>query len=329
MRPRHPAKAFTLIDLVAVLFVAALLVVPLASVFMGCSTVKTEGGAEGRPATGIARYNACKANMKMVSTAWFGFAAGHQDRFPGQAKSTVESMDVCWMQILNREFYRGNDQASYPTTACGDEPPIFGPLIRMWNFWDDGNSPRYVNKDLGRKYMTCTEYRAWGTGKGNPSNIWSRPWIANDHAVGGHYYSPSNASLYAPGGLFYQDGIVVPDARVPNQAYRSPGWYVLGRRTDTWANASTKYLMWEAEAAIDMDRYEGGDVNGTLTLNDSRDHAPWTAIQGRVAFRHMRPSDQSLWQREAHAPVLYVDGHVGEWNPNAPQYTSRNFNVGE
>ena len=329
MRPTRDPNAFTLIELLVVIAIIALLV---AMLLPALSMAKE-----------IVKYNICKANEKQTSTAWFGFATGHKDRFPGYAVSTMEHWGVCWNQLLNREFFRGNDPACYPTWAYGDEPPLYGPLIKFWDFWDPGPGPGtippyFFNKDLGKKYMTCTKYQAWGA-PGSTSNIWSRPWIANDNAVGGHYYTNTPGewgygATLDPASIFYDAGLMLPDSQVPNAVYRSPGFYVLGRRTDSWANASNKYLMWEAEAGNDMDRYSGvtgttGTVDGTLPLNDDPSKAPWCARGGEVAFRHMLTTDQSLWQQRARGSIIYVDGHVGEWNPNLPQNLSRNFNPPE
>ena len=313
MRRTHSSKAFTLIELLVVIAIIALLV---AMLLPALSMAKE-----------IVRYGICKGNEKQTASAWFGYSAAHQDRFPGYALSSQEHWGVCWPQLLNREYFRGNDPACYPTWAYGDEPPLYGPLVKFWTFWDGPPGQMFFNKDLGKKYMTCTSYKAWGTSVPGPGNEWSRPWIANNQAVSGHYYDPRDGT--APG----DDGMVLSDSQVPNAVYRSPGgYYMLGRRTDKWANASTKYLMWEAEAGNDMDGYRNDSVDGTLPLNvlgTDGSKAPWCAggvgTSGEFAFRHMLTPDSSLWQERARAPVLYVDGHVGEWNPNLPMYRAANF----
>jgi prepilin-type N-terminal cleavage/methylation domain-containing protein/prepilin-type processing-associated H-X9-DG protein len=310
MKLPHPAKAFTLIELLVVIAIIALLV---AMLLPALSMAKS-----------IVKYNIDKANQRQTGTGWFGFAASHDNRFPGNGEGLYETNSYTWQQILNREWYN-NTPLAWPTFRYQDEPPIVGPLMKFWTFWDDSSPQYFVNKDLGRKYMTCPEYKAWGMPPGI-SNEWSRPWVANDHAVGGHYMAQQWYNVSDPCTVFYQDGILLDRSRFPNQELTVYGW---GRRTDSWANASTKYLMWEAEAGNCMDRYGGGDVNGAVTLGDSPDRAPWCAASGRLAFRHMLPVDQALWQQRARAAVLYVDGHVGEWNPNLSMYSARFFNVAD
>ena len=64
-------RGFTLIELLVVISIIALLVAML----IPALTMARE----------IVRYNVCKANMKNTSTAWHGFAAIHDNRFPGFA----------------------------------------------------------------------------------------------------------------------------------------------------------------------------------------------------------------------------------------------------
>jgi prepilin-type N-terminal cleavage/methylation domain-containing protein/prepilin-type processing-associated H-X9-DG protein len=324
MKRTHLPKGFTLIELLVVVAIIALLVALLLPML-----------AQARE---VARYAVCKANMKSVGLAWNGFAASHNDSYPAMGVSRYEYWPVCWMQILNREWYHGNDPAYYPTSAYGDEPTM-GPIPKYWDFAD----PSYASHARGGVYLACSSLRKfWAV------NAWPRPWIANDHAVGGHYYDPSDLSWCNPGDPsngFFQDGFKVTDRKAPNDFYRtyktpddptsgtysSPSgataYYALGRKLGSWSNPSVKYVMWEAEAGNDMDRYEGGySTDGTLKLNPIGGGAPpWGAVGDEVAFRHMLGPDQTIWQRQARAPVLYVDGHVNEWNPNMPQYLPQNF----
>jgi prepilin-type N-terminal cleavage/methylation domain-containing protein/prepilin-type processing-associated H-X9-DG protein len=313
-------KGFTLIELLVVISILALLIAML---------IPTLSQAKE-----VARFTVCKAYMKTAATGWHGFAATHDNRFPGQGYSRSESQPILWPQILNREFYHGNDPAFYPpkyvSVAGYQDEPTCGPLVKFWDWLDPLQGP-----EVYKRYTCCPTFRNWANAE------WQRPWIANDHAVGGHYGVGPNPwyDLMSPTNPFYGDGVMLPDNRVPHPVYRSEngGSYALGRKIDTWASASTKYLMWEAEAGNDMDRYEGLDNNGTLTIIGTRAAPgnwppPWCVVNlssgtysGEVAFRHLLGADRALWQAKARAPVLYVDGHVGEWNPNQRMYTQANF----
>lgn len=323
------SRAFTLIELLVVIAILALLIATLIPALAG--------------ARDLVRFTVCKANMKSASTGWFGFAASHGDRFPAGAKSNVDYWDPMWAQILNREFYHGNDPSFYPKTPNGyDDEPTCGPLLRFWDFWDTGVPQDYRAKDLKDKYIDCPNYHAWGT-EGGPNNIWSRPWIANNHACGGHYITQSIEaigtagwfSLTDPTSGFYQDGVILDKKQFPSSVYTI---YGLGRRTDQWSNSSAKFLMWEAEAGNEWDRYEPVPTGHSPTIDINwpvvdNSKAPWcnstaTGSSGEFAFRHLLTADKALYQARARMPVLYVDGHVAEWNPNAPIYKASSFDPG-
>ncbi len=328
MQSPRRINAFTLIELLVVIAILALLFAALVPTLIS--------------ARDLARFTICKANTRSVMGAWFGFAAGHRDRFPAGAHSEVEGMDPTWTQILNREYYHTNDARYYPLSRCGDEPTC-GPLLRFWTFWATGSPKYYRPKDLKDRYTTCPSFRAWGAPPG-PSNEWARPWIANQHACGGPAITQSKEAI-GPSGLYgltdpsdptyYQDGILLPQTQIPSRHYTI---YGLGRKVDTWTNPSGKFLMWEAEATThDLNGYQPpGGEGSRIVINGLRDRTlpPWTngresGSEGEFAFRHLLAQDISSYQQRARMSVLYVDGHVGEWRPNAPIYKSSSFNPRE
>lgn len=283
-------RGFTLVHLAVVIGSLAILVVILLLVLgQGKGKEKKEESllmAQMRTAT-------CLAKMRSVSSAWFGYAAMREGRFPGYAISSVEASGVCWMQILNREYYHNNAPRMYPTSAHGDEPTC-GPLLRFWNF---SAEPNFPNALLYKKWITCSSYSV-----GRP---WGRPWIANEYAVGGRYQDPCDIG----GSGLYSKVLPNPQSVHPNYTY-----YRLGARAEIFKAPSTKYLMWDADANDDMGR-EGGDTGGRMVLG-SDPAWPWLAADGKWAFRHMLPADNRLLQEKARASVLYLDGHAGTVNPN-------------
>ena len=318
-RGGQPARggAFTLIELLVVIAIISILVAMLIPALA--------------QAKAIFRLTACSSNQRNAANAWLTYAESHQGRFPGYALSTVEYWGPCWMNILNREYYRNNDPRFYPTSAYGDEPTC-GPLVRFWNFWDTGVPQYWDNKQLGIKYMCCPEYKGWGFYNGTtsspPSNVWSRPWIANNWVVGGHYdWNVPGANDSNGWG-----GMVLSNPRSVNPAYY---YYYLGNRRDAFVNPASKYMMWEGEPGRDQDRYTGLDIpagSGKLLLdvNPNRidgGRAEWTAAGGDWAFRHLLPVNQALWQQKARAPALYVDGHVNVLNPNTSIHLDKYFNA--
>ena len=312
----HPARhgAFTLIELLVVISIISVLVAMLIPALT--------------QARSLFRLTACQSNQRNAGSAWLTYAESHQGRFPGYAKSTVEYWGPCWMNILNREYYHNNDPRYYPTSAYGDEPTC-GPLVRFWDFWDDSVPKYFDNKQLAIKYMCCPEYKAWGVYPGAASNVWSRPWIANQWAVGGHYDWNVPGANDANG----WGGMVLSNPQSVNPAYY---YYYLGNRREAFVSPSSKYMMWEAEAGNDQDNYGGGVEfpanSGKVRLNVAPNRtdatkAEWTADGGEWAFRHLLGVNPALWQQKARAPALYVDGHVQVLNPNESFFMDKYFNA--
>jgi prepilin-type processing-associated H-X9-DG protein len=209
------------------------------------------------------------------------------------------------MQLLNREWYHGNDPAYYPKGAYDDEPTC-GPILKFWTFWGE---PYYPNALLHKKWVTCTAYRAWGAPPGN-SNQWSRPWQSNDYTSGGHY------DWDIPG---YGGKSLLNPSSV-NPAYVE---YHLGRKMDDFRAPSTKFLIWDAEAYNDYSH--GGTATGTVVLGLDGTVAPWCADGYELAFRHLLPRDKRMYQAMGRASIAYLDGHVGILNPNLPMYKPEFF----
>lgn len=320
---RNRSGAFTLIELLVVMAILALLV----SLLM---PVLTQAKAQ-------ARLVVCQANQRSASSAWLGFPEGHQGRFPAFAMSSVElgggdpyhcPWPPVWMNLLNREYFHGNDRSFYPNSSSSSElwkdEPTCGPLLRFWDFWDTRSSPEYDNKWLSNgKYLCCPEYKAWGVDPGPYSNKWSRPWIGNNYVVGSHY----DWNVEGFGGL------VMP-IEYAKSICRDYTYYSLGARMTWFGSPSTTYMMWEAEAGNDQNRYQSGVESpansGKVLLNVSPNRtdmnkAEWTAGGGELAFRHLLPVNQALWQMKARAPALYVDGHVSVLNPNNDIYRNDYF----
>ena len=300
-RLHRKRTGFTLIELLVVIAILALLVAMLLP-------------ALGR-AKDIARFTICRANFRSTSSAWHGFANSHENRFPGNATSSIEYWGPCWMNILNREWFHNNDPKYYPTSAYGDEPTC-GPLVRFWTFQAVDNWP---SSQLGKKWMTCASYTNGRT--------WGRPWIANNYVVGGHYMDDDTWA----GTTWTDYHKLIPNPKSINPAYTA---YRLGAQLEKFKAASTKYMVWDADAGNDHDR-EGGydDVVGSPTrytmqlgfVDTNNVSWPYLAAGGEWAYRHMLPPDKRLYQQRAMSDALYIDGHSAPVSPNSKVYTAPFF----
>ena len=92
--------------------------------------------------------------------------------------------------------------------------------------------------------------------------------------------------------------------------------YHLGAILGRFPNPSQQFLASEGERGNDGCPFGRTSPPYGVTLGDSPTHAPWSALSGQAAFRHMLPKNERLYQTRAQANYLYVDGHVETWGPN-------------
>jgi len=311
-KPSRTRSAFTLLELVIVLGVVLALTATLASTFS--------------QATNQLRELTCTNNLRQAGGAFIGFAQMHEGRFPNRAwwdtnKGAADpghwnpqsGFSPWWQSILNWEYFHQNDPANYPGPrhTLGDEPTC-GPLLRWWTFWDP---MYYPNQNLVvRKYLTCPNYKAWGSPGAGYSNIWSRPWMANRDVTGG------DTSAYG----YELTGIYGKNVSNPASIFYYYGAYALGTRQDLFANPSYKFLLIESEYGADVTTVRSG-YSATVRLGDSVARPPWTGDGGVYAFRHNLGTDARLYQSRARAPFLFVDGHVGVLTPNDQINVSSRF----
>ena len=306
-KTRHAtAPAFTLVELLVVIAILALLVSLLAPFLT--------------QARELGRLTVCQAHFRNAGQGFLGFAATHEGRFPNMGTSRLEynspPWPPTWQNILNREYFHGNDNAYYP--AQGDyysrfrDEPTCGPIIRFWTFW---HPDEYKPQWLKDRYYICPSYIAWGAYPGAASNIWSRACIMNSYAAGGGY-----GSSEAAGGK----RLTSVEAGAVHAAYADPdyGSYWLGTKMSAINNPSSKYLAFDSEAGSD---YTSGLSTGPVPVNVDPGKAPWCSAYGTWAFRHMRPPDVGLYQQKVRGAAVYADGHAGVVNPNDPIDTAAHF----
>jgi prepilin-type N-terminal cleavage/methylation domain-containing protein len=310
---RKTPRAFTLIELLVVIAILALLV----AVLMPSLAKARE----------IARRAVDMVNFKTLGLGFHAMASLKEGRFPNSAlwaqtngdyppfphgtvyNSSPSGWAPVWNSIMNWEYFHGNKAEYYPTpgNSLADEPAI-GPIIRFWTFWEPAAyKPEYLKK----RYATCTNYKAW-VGQSN-NNAWCRPWIANLNVTGGRDSSW---------------GAQYPDEGEYGKVYSSPksvfwnyGRYFLGAKPEIFKNPSYKFLVFESEDWTDTLGLWNGTTNGSVTINDSMSSPPWTAGEtfgenGFFAFRHTLPPDRLLWQAQATATAVFIDGHCSYFGPN-------------
>jgi prepilin-type N-terminal cleavage/methylation domain-containing protein len=320
---RRSPRAFTLIELLVVVSILALLVAVLLP-----SLAK---------ARDVARRAVCMVNFKSLGLGMHAFSALKGGRFPSHAlwdqtngapsgpygagmyNGSPSGWAPWWESIINWEYFQGNKVGYYPTPAnsLADEPTI-GPIIRFWTFWSPTDyKPEYLKK----RYATCTNFKGW-MGSGS-SNQWCRPWIANMAITGGRD---------SDWGAFPVEGEYGKKSSSPKSTFWNYKSYYLGAKGEIFKNASYKFMVFESEY-YDETRYifpGGGTATGSAPIGDSASNPPWTsggtfAVGGFFSFRHMLPTDRSLWQTQASATALFIDGHCSTVAPNDKIATGGRF----
>jgi prepilin-type processing-associated H-X9-DG protein len=154
--------------------------------------------------------------------------------------------------------------------------------------------------------------KPWSNGIGN--NLYGRGYKHNSDSEGDGRCYPDPAGN---GNWLFTDisaGKFIP---------RPPGWTgysgygeVLGVVLQRFPDPSYQFLVSEGERG--NDQCPGGVSSPPygVTLNDDPAQPPWASLSGQAAFRHLLPPDQDLYQQQARANYLFIDGHVDNFGPN-------------
>jgi len=277
MRKRK-GKAFTLIELLVVIAIIALLLSILLPML--------------RAVKDLARNAVCMSNLKQIGNGCHGFAAEREGRFPGRATSTIEHWRVVWCNILNREYYHRNDSKAYPYTEWGDDP--VGPIQRFYHI------PR-------KGWIYCPSMEPWSTVISGMTyaNTWGRAYRYNIHANGG--YNWGSAPWQGAYGKW-----VEPTSIHPNYSQ-----YNLGAKMEVFSRPHHQFLISESEYGND-ETFSTATGNGRVTLGNDPTRPPWSggSRAALFSFRHLRGTDESMYQQRARANFLFIDGHVEHMGPN-------------
>jgi prepilin-type N-terminal cleavage/methylation domain-containing protein/prepilin-type processing-associated H-X9-DG protein len=213
---RRARKAFTLVELLAVISILVLLI----SLLLPALTRARE----------MARFSSCQNTMHTLGVAALGFAASHDGRGPGQGVGRYNQpsqTSISWADILNAEFFHGWQIVRIMDYSQGAKPPPKGKIIcpdmkfysdafpRPFKFntdahggWDDSNRPEGpYGKLLPNGYFVDTEWDIYALGANlslfpNPSGqfLASEGERANDDCPWGNASPPFGVTLGTGGG---------------------------------------------------------------------------------------------------------------------------------
>ena len=244
-------------------------------------------------------------------------------------------------------------------TICQSNYKTFGRLIHTFASSHDGRGPSrcagidhwghsrgrswvgYINVEvLGQKNYWQTTQSGYIQGMGfKPKKGWL--YCPSVKFWGSLYPRAQELNLYVAGGPDWGSapkwgiyGINVdppPSNPMPDDFIPSGRWnyYGLGPPMEKFRQPDYQFLVIETEGG---DEYAHGSWprNGQVVLGDYTPPYPaFCARRGAFAFRHVLPRDKSLYQAQATANFLYIDGHVNIMTANEEiNLTNRfDFNV--
>jgi prepilin-type processing-associated H-X9-DG protein len=127
-----------------------------------------------------------------------------------------------------------------------------------------------------------------------------------------------NWGTAAPWGVYGINVVPPPCLPMPDDFIPSGQWtyYGLGPPIEVFTKPNYQFLVIETEAGWE---YTQGTWPYTkIILNDPAypTYPAYTGFGGNYAFRHVLPNDKRLYQGQATANFLYLDGHVNTMTAN-------------
>jgi prepilin-type processing-associated H-X9-DG protein len=107
-----------------------------------------------------------------------------------------------------------------------------------------------------------------------------------------------------------------PCSPLADDFYTKWDYYCLGALIEKFPRPGYQFLLTEGEVA--SDDYSGIWPYDPIVLNASSGIPAWSGQGGWYAFRHVLPREASLYQTQATANFLYIDGHVNYMTANNP-----------
>ena len=231
-------------------------------------------------AKAIAQRTVCMTQDKHIGRMTHQFAASHDGRAPGKAGGYTNG--VVGASMRTRGF------AGYLNVE----------IIGQQNYWKNlGGFIQWMGPTPTKDMIYCPSMRFF-----NSTVI--RAAVVNRNVVGGTNWAPAPA--WGVNGI----SVVPPTVNPIPDDMVGPTWvyYGLGARLEKFTRPGYAFLLVESE--VNSDEFTGIWPYSPVVLGDNPNSPPWSGTSGWYAFRHVLPSDPALYQTQATANFLFVDGHV-------------------
>jgi prepilin-type N-terminal cleavage/methylation domain-containing protein len=278
------SRAFTLVELLAVITIIVLLVSLLVPVLTS--------------ARELAKRAQCFANLHNITAAGLGFAAEHNGRGPGGGELGNPNLagwgsSLAWCDSLNAEYYKA--------------------YVVPRGLWSTIDRPKGV--------LVCPNAKIFSDSSGPRLYTCIYQWSGD--AAGGPNWDTSGNPPEGPYGLAVDTANIQSLYKVIEpHSDDVVSFLSLGARLINFPQPAYTYLMIESEHANPTFGggwpYSNTVVNADLNLS----LPPWGAGIGgpgdTYGFRHTLPGDFTAYQEKATACFAFVDGHVDVMNANVP-----------
>ena len=238
-------------------------------------------------AKSIALRAKCQFNLKTIGQLTYIYAAKYGGR--GPARCGAWRNGVLWQH--------------------GPAMTLNVEVLGLKDYWQDNQ----VTIQMGlaavpkpeKNRLNCPSMRLY-------SNPYPRMFLWNGDAGGD---LPAGALFSSPGpyGRRVDPPPVLPP---PSAGVAAWDYYILGPVLQQFPCPDKQFLITESEVASDYCGARDPAPPYTIPLGGPPTMPPWSGLGGWFSFRHVLPWDPDLYQAQATANFLYIDGHVNFMTPN-------------
>jgi prepilin-type N-terminal cleavage/methylation domain-containing protein len=245
-------------------------------------------------AKSIAQRAVCMSNYKNIGRLIHMFASGHGGRGPGNCSGSDnwgQSRGRSWVGYINVE------------------------VLGQRRYWQSNQSGfiQGMGHTPTKGALYCPSEYYWGSS-------YPRAQELNLYVAGGPNWGTAD-----PWGMYGINAYPPPSQPMPDDFIPSGQWdyYGLGPPMEKFTRPGYQFLVIETEAGWEY--CHGVWPYSPIVLGSDPTYPPWVGFGGAYAFRHVLPRDKRMYQAQATACFLYIDGHVNIMNANQPINLANRF----